>query len=73
LGDAKLFAAAGAWTGLEGLSTVLLYGSLAALIWTGVCAIRGREVLRTTPLAFGPFLAFGFWWVWLYGPASFAL
>jgi leader peptidase (prepilin peptidase) / N-methyltransferase len=73
LGDAKLFAAAGAWAGLEGLASVLLYGSLAALVWAGFWAIRGHEVSRTTRLAFGPFLAIGLWWVWLYGPATFAI
>ena len=73
LGDAKLFAAAGAWVGFEGLASVLLYGSLAALVWVGFCAIRGQAVSRFTRLPFGPFLAFGLWWVWLYGPVPLEL
>jgi leader peptidase (prepilin peptidase) / N-methyltransferase len=73
LGDAKLFAAAGAWVGFEGLASVLLYGSLAALVWAGFCAIRGQAVSGLTRLPFGPFLASGLWWVWLYGPATFAI
>ena len=73
LGDAKLFAASGAWVGFEGLSSVLLYGSVTALGWAGVWALRGRPISRTTQLPFGPFLAFGFWWVWLYGPVTIVL
>jgi leader peptidase (prepilin peptidase) / N-methyltransferase len=73
LGDAKLYAAAGAWVGLEGLASVLLYGSLTALMWAGFCALRGQAVSRLTRLPFGPFLAFGLWWVWLYGPATLAI
>lgn len=68
LGDAKLFAAAGAWVGFEGLATVLLCGSLSALVWAGYCALRGQALSAETPLPFGPFLAFGLWSVWLYGP-----
>lgn len=73
LGDAKLFAAAGAWTGFEGLASVLLLASLTALVWAGFCAVRGQAVSRRTRVPFGPFLAFGLWWVWLYGPATFAI
>lgn len=70
LGDAKLFAAAGAWVGFEGLATVLLCGSLSALVWAGYSSFRGQVLSAATALPFGPFLAFGLWSVWLYGPMA---
>ena len=73
LGDAKLFAASGAWLGLEGLPGVLLIASLAALAWAALSRFSGRKITAQTRLAFGPFLAFGTWIVWLYGPPMFAL
>lgn len=58
LGDAKLFAAAGAWLGWQALPSVLLIASLGglvfALMWT-----QDRRV------AFGPWLASGFWLMWV--------
>ena len=65
LGDAKLFAAAGAWTGHEGIAGVLLVGSLAGLVVALALRIAGRH--RGEPLPFGPPLAAAFWLVWLYG------
>ncbi len=59
-GDAKLFAAGGAWCGLTALPLVLLAASVSALIW--VLALRlttGAEVKGDTMIAFGPFLGFG--------------
>jgi leader peptidase (prepilin peptidase) / N-methyltransferase len=73
LGDAKLFAAAGAWTGLEGLPSVLLVASLAALAAVGLAVATGRDISAQTRIAFGPFLALGFWAVWLYGPMTQAV
>jgi prepilin signal peptidase PulO-like enzyme (type II secretory pathway) len=67
LGDAKLFAVAGAWTGLAGLPAVLLCGSLLALTAVGAAAAAGRRVDGKTAIPFGPFLAAGTWLVWLYG------
>lgn len=68
LGDAKLYAAAGAWTGWQGLPFVLLAASLAGL--AGVLGLRlfGRRLGASDAVAFGPYLALGFWLVWLYGP-----
>ena len=70
LGDAKLFAVAGAWVGAEGLSSVLLIacGSalLAALLWH----LSGKTVDRRSALPFGPFLSLGLCVVWLYGPLA---
>lgn len=68
LGDAKLFAAAGAWTGYSGLAGVLLSASVLALVCVGLFALRGRTVSGRTAMPFGPFLAMGLWLVWLYGP-----
>ena len=71
LGDAKLFAAGGAWLGYDGLPTVLLYASLFALVV--VALILGRSATSQLRLPFGPFIAFGIWVVWLYGTPNFWL
>jgi prepilin signal peptidase PulO-like enzyme (type II secretory pathway) len=67
-GDAKLFAASGAWLGAEGLATVLLWACGIALVTVLLAACFGHWLTRTTRLPFGPFLAFGTWLVWFYGP-----
>lgn len=67
-GDAKLLAAAGAWLGLDGLPTVLLWATGLALAAAGAAALKGYEIGGGTRIPFGPFLALGFWLVWLYGP-----
>lgn len=54
LGDAKLFAAAGAWLGWQALPMVLLVAALGGLCWALLRRERGE-------LAFGPWLALGFW------------
>jgi len=65
LGDAKLLAAAGAWTGWPSLPSVVLVGSVSALAW--VVAARPDP---QKPFPFGPFLALGFWLVWKFGPLA---
>jgi leader peptidase (prepilin peptidase) / N-methyltransferase len=70
LGDAKLYAAAGAWLGLAGLPSVLVYATIGALAVIAVSMIAGRRVTLTSRLPFGPFLAFAIWIVWLYGPVG---
>lgn len=69
LGDAKLFGAAGTWIGLEGLPSVLLFASAAALVGVVLGQAVGFKATSLTRIPFGPFLAFGTWLVWLYGPA----
>jgi leader peptidase (prepilin peptidase) / N-methyltransferase len=69
-GDAKLFAASGAWLGAEGLATVLLWASWIALLGVLLAACLGKPLTRTTRIPFGPFLAFGTWLAWFYGPLS---
>ncbi len=68
LGDAKLFAAAGAWLGLEPLPSVLLWATGAALAGVLVASALQHRISATSPIPFGPALALGFWLVWLYGP-----
>jgi len=58
LGDAKLFGAAGAWLGWQALPAVLLVASVAGLAF----AVLRRE----RRVAFGPWLALGFWCVWVW-------
>lgn len=69
-GDAKLFAACGAWVGLAALPDVLLLAALtglglAALLWLG-----GRRLSRTMRLPFGTCLALALWLVWLEAAAG---
>lgn len=68
LGDAKLFAAAGAWLTWTGLPMVLLIAAPAALVVTLGRRLLGRGSLALTQeIPFGPYLALGFWVAWLYG------
>jgi leader peptidase (prepilin peptidase)/N-methyltransferase len=68
LGDAKLFAATGAWLGLEALPSVLLWATGAALLAVLLRLILQEPLDGSSRIAFGPFLSLGFWLVWLYGP-----
>ena len=68
LGDAKLFAAAGAWTTWTALPSVLLIAALGGLLAAVLFAARGGTLRQDMPIAFGPFLAAGFWLVWSFGP-----
>ena len=73
LGDAKLFAAAGAWLGLLALPSVVLIGAVAALVAAILThrVLKPAEPLGTTPMSFGPYLAGATWVVALYGPLTF--
>ena len=70
LGDAKLFAAAGAWVGWEALPSVLLIGTVACLVGAFIGRAFGGTLSWSQRLAFGPYLALGFWVVWLHGPLA---
>ena len=61
LGDAKLFGAAGAWLGWQGLPGVLLIAALAGLAF----ALTRGAAARGQPIAFGPWLALGFMVAWV--------
>ncbi len=63
LGDAKLFAAAGAWLGWSSLPLVLLIAASGGLVQV---LLRGKFDRRTA-IAFGPWLAAAFWIVWVVG------
>lgn len=65
LGDAKLFAAAGTWLGVEPLPTALLVACLTALAAVGIQCLKDRTFDTKQHIAFGPFLAIGFWLCWL--------
>jgi leader peptidase (prepilin peptidase) / N-methyltransferase len=68
LGDAKLLAASGAWVSWEGLPSVLLVASVAALASTLLRHKRGGSISLVDRVPFGAFLCLGTWLVWLYGP-----
>lgn len=66
MGDAKLFAAAGAWLGALALPFVSLFASASALlVLLLIRLITGKDIGRTQRIAFGPFIAIGFWMAWL--------
>ncbi len=67
-GDAKLFGAAGAWVGFEGLASTMLLACMTALIAVALAVLSGREVQGSTALPFGPFLCLGLWATWNFGP-----
>jgi leader peptidase (prepilin peptidase)/N-methyltransferase len=69
LGDAKLLAVAGAWVSLDGLSSVVLIATVAALsIVLLSTAKRTADLSWTERVPFGAYLCLGTWLVWLYGP-----
>lgn len=69
-GDAKLFGAAGAWVGWQGLASVLLIAAASGLAVALIrAAIEGAGSLRRE-IAFGPFLAAGFWLTFAFGPLA---
>jgi len=74
LGDAKLLGALGAWTGWQGLPTVVLYAAAAALLGALARSLvrpgRHTRLRARLRLPFGPFLCLAGWLVWLYGPLS---
>lgn len=59
-GDAKLFAAGGAWCGLIALPLVLWVASISGLIWVlALRVVAAQDVRSDTLIAFGPFLSLG--------------
>jgi leader peptidase (prepilin peptidase) / N-methyltransferase len=68
LGDVKLFAAAGAWVGIEGLPQVLLYASLLGLLYAFAAPGAPGAVMGNRKIPFGAGLCLSFWITWLYGP-----
>lgn len=68
MGDAKLLASAGAWLGWQALASVVVIGAALGLLIALAHALRGVNLAGATMMPFGPYLAAGFWLVWLYGP-----
>jgi leader peptidase (prepilin peptidase) / N-methyltransferase len=68
LGDAKLLAASGAWLGAQALPSVLLWACGSAILGLLLRGWRSGSLSGKSRVPFGPFLAFGTWLVWLYGP-----
>lgn len=71
MGDAKLAAAAGAWTSWVGAPSVVLLACASAFLFVLWQALRGRSLGPRDRIAFGPHLCVGTWLVWLYGPLAF--
>ena len=69
-GDAKLFAAAGAWLGIAALPQVILPAALAALATAIGLSLAGTRMRAHSALPFGPFLALATWLLWLLGSFS---
>jgi leader peptidase (prepilin peptidase)/N-methyltransferase len=66
LGDVKLCAVAGAWTGWQGLSSVLLLAASLALTFIIALTLLNRGALSTTAkVPFGAFLAPSVWLIWI--------
>ena len=59
LGDVKFLAAAGIWSGVEGLPMLVLVAALTALACAGLAQLAGRQLSGQTSISFGPFLAIG--------------
>ncbi len=65
-GDFKLLAALGAWLGWQMLLPVILMAAVVgAVVGIVLLAMRGQS--RSTPIAFGPFLATAGWLVLMFG------
>ena len=68
MGDVKLFAAAGAWVGVEGLPQILLIASALGLIFAARYLRAAREGFMLERIPFGAGLCVAFWITWTCGP-----
>jgi leader peptidase (prepilin peptidase)/N-methyltransferase len=65
-GDFKLFAALGAWLGWKMLLPIILIAAaVGAVVGIAILLVRGQS--RSTPIAFGPFLAAAGWLMLMFG------
>ncbi len=67
-GDAKLLAGLGGAVTWWGLPSVILLAAIMGLAFALGRAAWTRSLATRERIAFGPFLAFSGWIVWLYGP-----
>lgn len=65
LGDCKMLAMTGAWTGPLALVHVLLIATLSALL-VSVVLIMMKKLERQNPIPFGPFIGIGAWIVLMF-------
>jgi leader peptidase (prepilin peptidase) / N-methyltransferase len=70
-GDARLYAVAGLWLGFPGLPGCLIYAALSALLSALIALRRGTIADIRAPLPFGPHLALGLWFSFVFGPLEF--
>jgi leader peptidase (prepilin peptidase)/N-methyltransferase len=70
-GDARFFAVAGIWLGVEGLAGCLIYATFSALFSAAVALRQGDLADASAPVPFGPHLALGLWLSWAVGPIGF--
>ncbi len=56
LGDAKLLAALGAWSGWAGLPATVMIAAITALAAVGILRQRGGDISAETAISFGPAL-----------------
>ncbi|MDD2876664.1 MAG: prepilin peptidase [Acidiphilium sp.] len=64
-GDAKLFAAGGAWLGPAALPDVLVLAGLFGIIGFGILIARGGTLALRSRIPFGPALALAVFLLWL--------
>jgi leader peptidase (prepilin peptidase)/N-methyltransferase len=65
LGDVKLGAVAGAWTGLQGMSNVLLLACMLAISYVALLKLyKKSSVTRMTMVPLGVFLGPSIWVIW---------
>ena len=70
MGDAKLFAAGGAWLGWPALPSVLLVACVAAFVMVGAGVLRHGRAAASERIAFGAPLCLAILAVWLEGPLA---
>jgi leader peptidase (prepilin peptidase) / N-methyltransferase len=65
-GDFKLFAALGAWLGWKMLLPIIVFAAAVGAV-TGIAMLALRGLNRSTPIAFGPYLAAAGWLMLMFG------
>ncbi len=70
LGDVKLFAAAGAWVGCEGLPQVLLIASVLGLGFAAIYPFGPAKSFLMKKIPFGAALCAALWAAWIWEPLS---
>jgi leader peptidase (prepilin peptidase)/N-methyltransferase len=66
-GDFKLLAALGAWLGWKMLLPIVLMAAVVGAV-VGIAVLSVQRQSRSTPIAFGPFLAAAGWIMLIVGP-----